>query len=38
VTRLLRDRELARRLGARAAEDAQGPFAWKTVARTMLGE
>ena len=38
VTRLLRDRELAQRLGTRAAEDAQGPFAWKTVARAILGE
>lgn len=36
VTRLLRDRELAQRLGARAAEDSRGPFAWTTVARALL--
>ena len=36
VTRLLQDRALAERLGARAKADAQGPFSWKTVARTIL--
>jgi glycosyltransferase involved in cell wall biosynthesis len=36
VTRLLLDRELAQRLGARAAADARGPFAWTTVAHALL--
>ena len=36
VTRLLQDRGLAQRLGARAAADAQGPFAWTTVAHALL--
>ena len=36
VTRLLQDRSLAERLGARAKADAQGPFSWKTVARIIL--
>ena len=38
VTRLLQDRALAQRLGARAAADAKGPFAWTTVAHALLGE
>ena len=38
VTRLLVDRGLAQRLGARAAADAQGPFAWTTVAHALLSE
>lgn len=36
VIRLLQDRELAHRLGSRAAADAQGPFSWKTVSRTII--
>ena len=36
VTRLLENPELASRLGARAAADAQGRFAWTTIAGTIL--
>lgn len=36
VVRLLRDRALAERLGARAARDAQDRFSWRAVARTIL--
>lgn len=36
VTTLLEDRELAARLGARAAADAQGPFSWSSIATTIL--
>lgn len=36
LLRLLRDRDLARKLGARAIEDAQGPFAWRTIAARIL--
>lgn len=36
IVRLLADRVLAERLGTRAAEDAQGPFAWTTVAQAVL--
>jgi glycosyltransferase involved in cell wall biosynthesis len=32
VITLLQDRNRAQRLGARAAEDAQGPFSWRTIA------
>lgn len=32
VKSILQDRNRAARLGARAAEDAQGPFSWKTIA------
>jgi glycosyltransferase involved in cell wall biosynthesis len=38
VIRLLQDSELARRLGGRAAADAEGRFAWRTVAAQMLAE
>lgn len=38
ITRLLQDRALAERLGARFIEDAQGPFAWKTIAGKILRE
>ena len=38
VTRLLEDRELAARLGSRAAADAQGPFSWSSIARTILAK
>jgi glycosyltransferase involved in cell wall biosynthesis len=37
LVRLLTDNALAERLGARFLEEAQGPFAWTTIARTMLG-
>ena len=36
VTRLLGDRDLATRLGARAAADAQGPSCWNHIARPIL--
>lgn len=36
LIRLLDDPDLARRLGRQAAEDAQGPFAWSTIAQRML--
>lgn len=36
VVRILRDDALADRLGARAAEDARGKFAWETIAATIL--
>ncbi|MCU1231387.1 MAG: hypothetical protein JWO97_4271, partial [Acidobacteria bacterium] len=36
IIRLLADEPLARRLGARAAEDAQGPFSWRENARKVL--
>ncbi|HEX2060535.1 MAG TPA: glycosyltransferase family 4 protein, partial [Thermoanaerobaculia bacterium] len=36
LVRLLRDRPLAARLGAQAARDAQGPFAWNTIANKMM--
>ncbi len=36
VTRLLENRELAARLGSRAAADAQGPFSWSSIATTIL--
>jgi glycosyltransferase involved in cell wall biosynthesis len=36
ITRLLADRPLAQRLGARAAEDARGPFSWETTAGKIL--
>ncbi|HEX6083733.1 MAG TPA: glycosyltransferase family 4 protein [Thermoanaerobaculia bacterium] len=36
ITRLLTDRPFAEKLGARFAEDAQGPFSWRTVARKIL--
>jgi glycosyltransferase involved in cell wall biosynthesis len=35
LLRLLADRELAQRLGRRFLEDAQGRFAWKTIAGTI---
>lgn len=37
IVRLLQDRPLANRLGTRAAADAQGPFAWTTVASKIIG-
>ncbi len=33
---LLEDREMAARLGARAAADARGPFGWESIAGTIL--
>jgi glycosyltransferase involved in cell wall biosynthesis len=36
IIRLLADEPLAKRLGARAAEDAQGPFSWRENARNVL--
>ncbi|MDQ3281640.1 MAG: glycosyltransferase family 4 protein [Acidobacteriota bacterium] len=36
LIRLLTDRDLASRLGFRAASDAQGRFSWRTIARTIL--
>jgi len=36
ITRLLKDRALASRLGARAAQDAQERFGWEGVAQTIL--
>ncbi len=36
IVRLLEDRDLAERLGRRAAEDARGPYAWETIARTIV--
>jgi glycosyltransferase involved in cell wall biosynthesis len=36
LVRLLSDEALAERLGSRFREEAQGPFAWTTIARTML--
>jgi glycosyltransferase involved in cell wall biosynthesis len=36
LVRLLTDRELAQRVGANAAADAQGPFGWKTIAAKIL--
>ena len=38
VIRLLEDRPLAARLGARAAADAQGPFSWSSIAQTILAK
>lgn len=38
LRRLLTDRELAQRLGARLLQDAQGPFAWTTIGRKMLAQ
>ena len=37
VIRLLNDRDLASRLGARFAADARGPFSWRANAETILG-
>jgi glycosyltransferase involved in cell wall biosynthesis len=34
--RLLEDAALARRLGSRAREEANGPYAWETIARSMV--
>lgn len=36
IVRLLRDRDLAARLAARASEDAHSRFAWRAIARTIL--
>ncbi|HYO75256.1 MAG TPA: glycosyltransferase family 4 protein [Thermoanaerobaculia bacterium] len=36
LTRLLTDRELAARLGFRAAADAQGRFSWRAIADTIV--
>jgi glycosyltransferase involved in cell wall biosynthesis len=36
IRRLLEDRELASRLGASAAADAEGPFSWSTIAAQIL--
>jgi glycosyltransferase involved in cell wall biosynthesis len=36
LVRLLSDEALAERLGGQFREEAQGPFAWTTIARTML--
>ena len=36
VIRLLKDRELASRLGSRFAADAQGAFSWRANAETIL--
>jgi glycosyltransferase involved in cell wall biosynthesis len=36
ITALLTDPERARRLGQRALSDAEGPFAWTTIARTIV--
>jgi glycosyltransferase involved in cell wall biosynthesis len=36
LLRMLTDRELASRLGRRFLEDAHGPFAWTTIARTIM--
>lgn len=36
IIRLLQDEQLARRVGGRAAEDAQGRFSWESIARTIL--
>jgi glycosyltransferase involved in cell wall biosynthesis len=36
VVSLVNDRERAARLGAHAAQDAQGPFSWRTIASTIL--
>lgn len=38
LVRLLTDEPLAERLGTRFREEAQGPFAWTTIARTMLAK
>jgi glycosyltransferase involved in cell wall biosynthesis len=38
IVALLRDRELARRLGTQAAADAQGPFSWATIASKIVTE
>ena len=38
LLRLLRDPEFAARLGARAAQDAQGEFSWETIARRILAK
>lgn len=38
LIRLLRDPALATRLGARAMQDAQGPFAWTTIAGKILAK
>lgn len=38
VTRVLTDPDLAARLGTQAAADAQGPFAWMTIASQILAE
>jgi glycosyltransferase involved in cell wall biosynthesis len=37
VIRLLEDRDLASRLGQRAAEDAQGRYSWRQIAHTIRG-
>jgi glycosyltransferase involved in cell wall biosynthesis len=37
IIRLLEDRDLAARVGQRAAEDARGPFSWREIARTIHG-
>lgn len=37
LVRLLRDPAFAARLGERARQDAQGPFAWRTQAQKILG-
>jgi glycosyltransferase involved in cell wall biosynthesis len=36
ITALIADPERAKRLGQRALQDAEGPFAWTTIARTIL--
>jgi glycosyltransferase involved in cell wall biosynthesis len=36
LIRLIKDPALARRLGDEAAKDSRGPFAWSTIAATML--
>jgi len=38
IIRLLQDEPLAKRLGTRAAEDAQGPFSWRENARKILAK
>lgn len=37
LVRILRDRNLAQRLGKKAADDAQGPFSWRTIANLIVG-
>ena len=38
IIRLLTDEPLGKRLGTRAAADAQGPFSWRENARKILAE
>ena len=38
IIRLLQDRELSTRLGARFADDARGAFSWRANAEAILGE